>query len=65
MCGKTRPDWSLVGEGSVDEERAGEFDKVESRRQLAALAVKVGFHVREAVICLLLGQVLKRKEGDN
>lgn len=29
-CGETHPDWSLVGEGSVDKERAGEFDEVES-----------------------------------
>ena len=33
------------GQGSVDEKRAGEFNKVESCRQFAALAVEVGLHV--------------------
>ena len=57
--GKTHPNWSMVDEGSVDKERAGEFDKVKSWWQLAALAVEVGLHVWEAVVCLFLGQVLK------
>lgn len=47
------------GEGSVDEKRTSELDKVEGGRQLAAFAVQVRLHVRQAVVGLLLGQVLQ------
>lgn len=47
------------GEGSVDEKRASELDKVEGGRQFAAFAVQVRLHVRQAVVGLLLGQVLE------
>lgn len=52
-----RPDWS------VDEERAGELHEVEGRRQLAPFAVQVGLHVGQAVVGLLLGQVLQERGG--
>lgn len=63
--GETRPDWWWLSEGgSVDEERARELHKVEGGRQLAAFAVQVRLHVRQAVVGLLLGQVLEdRGEG--
>lgn len=56
---KTHPSWSPESKGSVNKKRTGKFDEVESWRQLTSLAVKVGLHVWQAVVCLLLGQILK------
>lgn len=48
---------------SVDEERAGELHKVEGGGQLPAFAVQVGLHVGQAVVRLLLAQVLQETGG--
>lgn len=63
--GETHPDWWWLSEGggSVDEERARELNEVEGGRQLAPFAVQVRLHVRQAVVGLLLAQVLEDRKG--
>lgn len=46
---------------SIHEERAGKLNVVVGRGKLSAFAVHVGLHVRDAVVRLFPGQVLRGK----